>query len=483
MASLATYAKLTPPNQFVPLEDVYVTFRLQYSQDLTGKYATLVIDGYYEKVNDTGEEFEGLKRTNQLSTAIGGQWYTEYTIDSTLLGKSYPTRQSSDIFTSGKMRARVDIGDERDGDGHVINPVFSSNATIVDMIVLRSNTISFAYQPYQAIGSTYTVYLNRDYITNYGADGNDDIQSYRIFLYDSNYNLIEDSGELYDWDSNIYGNKAYTFYGLQDNHTYYIKGKIMLNGGYSFTSEYATITVNYADIPSGSELFTITPYLGTAKLQLDLTGITHTKVIFSRTKINENDYLEIAKIENPGDIVTTTDKYPIPTLTYTYKAVVFNGNLIVGTYYNNISFTDSCVTISDPFGSYSAVGKITKHPINRNDRGSILETMDSKFPYHILNGEPDYDSGTVDGFFAELDECEVNTDNGALSKILRSWLNNGRPKLLTYYTGEAWIVAVNGVSTTDPENNDVYNTSFNWTQIGDATRMSEYIRLGLVTNE
>ena len=109
--------------------------------------------------------------------------------------------------------------------------------------------------------------------------------------------------------------------------------------------------------------------------------------------------------------------------------------------------------------------------------------MDSKFPYHILNGEPDYDSGTVDGFFAELDECTVNTDNGALSKILRSWLNNGKAKLLTYYTGEAWIVAVNGVSTTDPENNDVYNTSFNWTQIGDATKMSEYVRLGLIHNE
>ena len=30
---------------------------------------------------------------------------------------------------------------------------------------------------------------------------------------------------------------------------------------------------------------------------------------------------------------------------------------------------------------------------------------------------------------------------------------------------------------------DVYNTTFSWTQIGDATKISEYIRLGLTANE
>ncbi len=191
MASLATYAKLTPPNQFVPLPDVYVTFGMQYSSDLTSKYATLVIDGYTETIEETGEVFEGLKQTYQLSVAVGGQWYVEYNIDSTLLGKSYPQREG-DISGGGKMQARVEIGNEVGEDGHVVNPIFTSNVVIVDMIVLRSPTISFAYQPYQATGSIFPVYLNCDYITNYGVDGNADVQSYRIFLYDNNYNLIQD---------------------------------------------------------------------------------------------------------------------------------------------------------------------------------------------------------------------------------------------------------------------------------------------------
>lgn len=480
MASLATYAKLIPPAQFMPNQEV--TFRLHHSEDLVGKYATLVIDGYTETYE--GTTYDGTKITHQLGMAIGGQWMTDYIVPEDTLGITYPDAGSMSIGFSGKMQARVEIGDELDGDGYVINPVFTSNVTLVDMIVCRSEGLWFVYTPYQAIGSTFRIYLNCDHIINYGASGNEDVQSYRIFLYDSNYNLIRDSEEQYDWDSNVYGNMPYTLYDLEDNKTYYVKGKVTLNGGYSFTTGYTPITVDYQDIPSGSDEFTLTNNLGTVIMSLDLVGVSHTKVVYSRTVQDEADYLEIVKVENPGEIVTAVDKYPIPNKPYTYKAVVYNGSLIVGTYYKNMTYTNSYVTISDIFGSFSAVGEITKHPINRNDRGSILETMDSKFPYHILVGEADYDSGQVDGLFTTIDdECNIETDNAAYATFLRSWLNNGKAKLLTYYTGEAWIVTVTGVSTTDPENNDVYNTSFNWTAIGDANIMSEYVRLGLIHNE
>ena len=478
MASLATYAKLTPPSQFVPHPNQNVLFRLQYSEDLTGKYGTLVIDGY----DIAG--YTGYKVTHQLMIATAGQWYTEYVVDSGLLGIAYPEWQSGSLLTSGKMQARVEIGDELDSDGYVINPVFTSNVTLVDMIIIRSDPVYFIYTPYNSAGSTYKICPYCDYIYEAGASGNEDVQSYRITLYDDNYNLISDSGELYDWDTNIYGNSWYPLYDLQDDHTYYVKCRVTLNGGMSFNSGFEQITVNYADIPAGSEEFTLTPQLGTIKMSLDLTGVTHTKVVFSRTAYNEADYLELATVENPNSIVTAVDKFPIPTKQYTYKAIVFNGDLIVDTYYQNINYNNSYITISDIVGSYSAVANITKHPINRNDRGAVLETMDSKYPFYILNGSPDYDSGQIEGFFSTInDDCTVEMNNIALSNALRAWLNNGNAKLLTYYTGEAWIVTTKGISTTDPENNDTLNTSFSWTAIGDAGIMSEYIRLGLVINE
>lgn len=482
MASLATYAKLIPPQQFVPHPGVNVLFRLQYSEDLVLKYATLIIDGYSITDLTTENTYTGYKETHILGMAIGGQWYSEYSVDSGLLGIAYPER-TGDVSTLGKMQARVEIGDELDNNGYVINPIFTSSVCLVDMVITRSNPPYFIYTPYNSISSTYSITPYCDYIFSMGVESNAEVQSYRIFIYDINYNLIQDSEELYDWDNGIYGNSQYTLYNLIDGETYYLKLRITLNGGYIFTSDYETITVNYEDTPASSDEFTVVPKLGTIQLHLDLTGVNHTKVVFSRTVQEESDYLELATIENPNNTVMAIDKFPIPNKNYIYKAIAFNGELIVGTYYYNINYINNYITISDAIGSYSAVGDITKHPINRNDRGTILETMDNKYPYQIINGSADYDSGQITGMFSTIkDDCIVEMNNQALSNILRAWLNNGRAKLLTYYTGEAWIVAVNGISTSDPNNNDVYNTSFNWTEIGDTSKVSEYVRLGLVIN-
>ena len=77
-ASANTYAKLIPPSMFMP--DEQVTFRLEYSTDLTLLYATLVIDGYveanYPSMNPT---YEGTKITQQIAVSIAGQGYTGFT--------------------------------------------------------------------------------------------------------------------------------------------------------------------------------------------------------------------------------------------------------------------------------------------------------------------------------------------------------------------------------------------------------------------
>jgi hypothetical protein len=166
-----------------------------------------------------------------------------------------------------------------------------------------------------------------------------------------------------------------------------------------------------------------------------------------------------------------------------YRVVVYNGNGIVGTYYNYITYSNNNIVISDAYGSYVAVGSIEKYPISRNDRGQEHVTMDSKFPYYTINGQADYESGSFNALFTEIDDdCSVKLDNQKYSEMLRAWLNNGQAKLLTYYTGESWIVAVSGIQTTDPEHTDTLNTSFNWIQIGDANNIEAYPTYGLVVN-
>ena len=476
-ASLNTYAKLTPPQMFVPEEEV--RFRLQYSSDLVFLYATLVIEGYREAdYPDGGRDFTGTKITKRIMYGIAGQGYDEFIVPGGTLG--FTPEEEGLITLTGKMTAKVIFGNELEN-GHVADPVFTSNETYVNMLVMWDFDFKFLSTPYSASGSVFTIdtmYNARNSIGEYSAT---DAQSYRYFLYDENYRLVHDSGELYQWDSVIYGNNRYTFRKLRDGKTYYVRAKLTLNGGYTLYRGYEPITVSYEDIPQPTDKVTLENVTGGIKITADLSDTEHTKVTVSRSVLNTAEFLELASVDSTADSFVFTDSYAVPETSYIYKISVYNGDTAADELSGIVKCVSGAVTISDIEGSYSAVGNITKHPINRNDRGSVLEAMDAKFPYHIINGSPDYDSGTVDGLFAPVEECEIVTDNADYADALRAWLNNGRAKLLTYYTGEAWIVAVSGVSTTDPDNCDVYNTSFNWTQIGDADDLSDYSRLGLVT--
>lgn len=479
MASANTYAKLIPPPMFMP--DEAVTFRLEYSQDLTLLYATLVIDGYEEaNYPSMVPDYTGTKVTQQLAVSIAGQGYTEFVLAANTLG-FVPDENTPNVLHTGRMKAKVLFGESTQG-GHVTNPVFQSNETYVNMFLFADGDFKFIGTPYVADSSVFSADIY--YLVNYdyGASGATDIKSYRYFLYDNNYKLITDSGELYDWNSGSTSNHKYKFRNLIDGKTYYVKARLTTNGGYILNTDYEAITVQYADEPVVSSRVVPTNVIGGVHLDIDLSGIQHTAIVIYRSIRDEDEYLELTRLADIRSSITYLDTYAIPERRYIYKVTVLNNDIIVGTYYNYITSQSNVLTISDIMGSYTAVADMVKHPISRNDRGAYVEPMDSHYPYFIVNGSPDYDSGTVTGLFTTVENCEPVINNLAYSEMLRAWLNNGRAKLLTYYTGEAWIVTTTGVQTQDPNNDDLYITSFNWTQIGNANEIDDYEKNGLVVS-
>lgn len=477
MSNVATYARLIKPPMFRFKDPV--DFIVQFSEDLMCTHATLRI---------VGSACADPKMTIYIDTAIGGQAFATFHINANALGRD-PTQQDP-TWPSGKVYAYVEF---RKHEGLSEEPIFVSNKVLVDLLVMWETDFRFDSMIYNATSSVQTVRAIYTRRTALGTAGSTDVNSYRFFLYDSDKNLIRDGGELYDWESAVLSSVDYTFDKLRDNHTYYVGIKITLVGGYVLSRmpgddevnpQYATINVNYNPLPSGSDEFTLTNLAakGIVEMKLDLTGVQHTKVVFSQCIPYKYDYLEVCSTNTSSDIVTYNNSYALPGRDYLMRAVVFNGDLLVNSYYQYITPSISGIVISDIYGCYSALGRITKHPISRNDRGQIIEAMDSVYPYNIINGSDDYDSGSISALFAETDdECNPILDgDGNYTHTLRSWLNNGRTKLLKYYNGECWLVALAGVQTTDPENNDVYNSDFTWTQVGDADNYKDYVRLGLV---
>lgn len=483
MATSYTFARLTAPKQFRPEEDV--VFKLEYSEDLVSTSATLIIDGYVDSWGGNEDvpayNYTGTTITHIIHESKGWTWdigYEEFTVPGGALGKTPPVAQPTGHF-GGTVKARVQFT-KQNGETYV------SNSVVVNMLLMWDNDLIFFNTPYNITSSTFIPQLKYSQRHSLGEYDANYINSYHYYLYDSNYNLISDSGELYDWDSYIYWtDTSFSFKGLQDNQTYYVRAKVTLNGGYIFWRGYEPVYVHYADLPEESEKFKATNISTGIELNIDLAEVEHDRIVVTRSIVGQNVWLAIKDINISTNSVVIDDHYCIPDVKYQYRAVVYNGNDIVTTYYCYDTFKSSGIIISDSQGAYVAVGNLEKYPISRNDRGQEHETMDNKYPYYIINGAADYDRGSVSALFTEVDDdCSLKLDNHEYADILRAWLNNGKAKLLTYYnTGESWIVAISGVQTTDPNNTDVLSTSFNWVQIGDAHDIANYPKYGLAVSE
>lgn len=470
----ATYAKLIKPPQFQPDEEV--TFRMEFSQDLICCWATLKIYGYSLSID--GNTYTGTSVTEYINVSWLGTGWVEFKIPANTLAV-LPTDDKYGF--SGKMKACVEIGVQQDENGNAI-PQFTSNEVLVNMIVPLPNDFIITDSPLTANGSTHQMTIRYVPRTTLGEFGCNDINSYQVLLYDTNYNLVSNSGVLYDWENSSDTYKEYLLSGLSDNTDYYVKVKATLVGGYTLSTDYTALSVRYEDFPTSDshlKLYNDTMN-GCVVISLD-TDIEYDKIVLNRSIIYEDNYLELRTIQT-NSLNSINDYYALPNKTYVYKVVLYKNDSIVATYYNTITHKFDGICIADAYAGYGALAWDSIYPINRNERGSIIEPMDSELPYYIINGNLNYDSGTVsNALFTPMNNCEVSTeDNAMYSKTIRVWLNNGRTKLLKYYNGECWLVAV---STPSDDKTDMIRTSFNWTEVGDANKNEDYIRLGLIIDE
>ena len=481
----STYAKLTKPPQF--RADESVTFRLEFSNDLACTYGTLKIYGYSFNVLD-GKRYEGIKITQYINTFVLGVGYEEYIIPPNTLAE-VPDWGTKFMYPSGVMKAVVEIGTQLDEEGNAI-PMFKSNEIIVDMPVnfREDYYIEPATGILNATSSIYQlplVYIDRKL---FGSFGSTEVNSYRVLLYDSNYNLVKDSGAMYDWNNGLYWKHYYTLTDLNNDTTYYVKAKYTLGGGYVIDLDFRQIDVKYSDVPVHSDNLLLDNDKVHGRVNVNIVpDVQYNKIVISREIKDTGNYLEI-KAVNKGNLSTDRvkiyDYYALPNTTYMYRAVLFNGEDIVATYYNAITHEFDGVCIADASGAYNALAFEKKYPINKNDRASVVEPMDTKYPTVIRNSSLDSDSGSITATYAHIDKCEPDfANNAGYSQTIRHWLNNGKTKLLKFYNGECWLVSVSGVTDDEPNGNDVIVTSFNWTEVGNAKDNSEYKRLGLIINE
>ena len=470
--SVNTYARLEAPAMFRPVDNENVSFRLYYSEDLTGGTAIISINGYNLGVNGNNYGGDGYTQQRIINTSHGGVRYEDFTFDSGTFGET----PLSSWTSSGKMKATVNITNG--------SLTAESNTVLTDMLICVDNSFSLSSSTLTTNSSNYTVEMILSNSTCFGKYGDNELNSYMLELYDADDNLIEQTETMYDWITTQSGYHYYTFENLKDDTIYKIKAKCTLVSGFEFESNTITITVNYDEHPADTELVLTNKNGGYVEVSADLTSEIFTKYIISKCKKNSEDWITL-ETKNTSDVnILYKDYYAIPDVKFTYRLQTYNGATLVETYYNEIEHTFEGCVIADYYGAYFSDYDLETLPINKNERMTTVETLDSKYAYGIINGAADYESGSVKGLFTELrDDCKPDFNRSTqlpFSIIMLDWLNKGNAKFLKFGTGQAWIIYITGAPSVESDDGDVLsNTQFSWTECADVFNSDVYPALGL----
>lgn len=154
-------------------------------------------------------------------------------------------------------------------------------------------------------------------------------------------------------------------------------------------------------------------------------------------------------------------------------------NYTIGTVYSDFDG----IIICDSNESYQTVADESIQTVTRRNPASIIEPLDSVYPYVIYNGNTNYDTGTVQGLFVEIDwdkKVFKTKSSFMLRDTVMHFLTNGQPKILKSFDGRIWMVDITGDPTATVQNHpDQVSISFNFTEIGDTYSTTDMYNNGL----
>lgn len=165
------------------------------------------------------------------------------------------------------------------------------------------------------------------------------------------------------------------------------------------------------------------------------------------------------------------DRFNQSNLTYEYAIVPYDIDNNPGLYSISTvdSYFDSLFVVGEEktYYTFNTKGNVDT---TRNIPGNYNVPLNSRYPIFFHSGLMNYDSGSVEGGFYELDEaCQIVEDVGYFyKKGLMDFLTDGKPKVLKHSDGRIWMIQVipNPTDTADI-NYKFRNISFSWIQIGE----------------
>ena len=206
---------------------------------------------------------------------------------------------------------------------------------------------------------------------------------------------------------------------------------------------------------------------------VDFTLSTISELILKKREYGSYNWVTIftKKIKSEEDLDFFYNDIVVASNTkYQYAAVPVLGGA-EGTYQLtevDVSF-DGCFII-DPVKGYKLVANLTRNTLSRNNPATVIEPINSKYPYVNYYSQSQYDSFTVSGLFAPINkDCTFDTKNGwKYRKEIRDFLTNRRSKIVKFYDGQMYMAAVvDAIQESIDGHPENVNMTINFVEVGD----------------
>ena len=105
----------------------------------------------------------------------------------------------------------------------------------------------------------------------------------------------------------------------------------------------------------------------------------------------------------------------------------------------------------------------------RERSGTIVQTLGRVKPFYISNGLYNYDSGSINVTFIQMDDqCQFDVDNGsAYRRYIDNILSDNKPKILKLDDGRMWIIGITDAIAQSDSGTKYPTHTINWTEIAD----------------
>lgn len=221
----------------------------------------------------------------------------------------------------------------------------------------------------------------------------------------------------------------------------------------------------------------------TCTYPLDTLGGITKLVVTRRNMATGTDTVVIDKaVEEVADLIFAYDDLEVVSgCKYRYTVNMLNGSLeVIQSGFATAEFSFSGISLADSTGSWHTNFGTSANQYSESYKYTrplqYVNTLSSKFPHRVSNGEASYAVGSCNGWWVPMtkDDCgspDLTQDVAGYRDAFIAFLRNGHNKLMRTGDGKAYIVSIDSDVTENWSPRTKLTTiAFNWTQVGEVDR-------------